>query len=316
MRGATWNSSDRSFLPAAKRYFDHQTHRYNDRGFRCVFAPASLASIQAASSSPATATKDAPFVNTLGMKFVPVPITGGPSGGQRVLFSVWDTRVQDYEWFGRGRNVDDAWTKQEKDGVPVSRGADYPVAGVSWDDAQAFCQWLTEKERVEGKLPQGMKYRLPTDEEWSRAVGLAKEEGATPKDRDGKNTVDFSWGTVFPPAMAKMGNYADTAWHEKFPKEPWMEGYVDGYATTSPVGSFAPNAYGLYDMGGNVWQWCEDLDEPRGTSHVLRGASWSGMHRGDLLSSFRCRFLSSSRFNNVGFRCVLALASAAPPAGK
>ena len=260
-------------------------------------------------ANPTTATKDAPFVNTLGMKFVPVP-------GTQALFSVWDTRVQDYEWFGRGRNVDDAWTKQEKDGVPVSRGADYPVVGVSWDDARAFCVWLTEKERVEGKLPQGIKYRLPTDEEWSRAVGLAKEEGATPKERDGKNTLDFPWGTVFPPATARMGNYADAAWHEKFPKEAWMEGYVDGYATTSPVGSFAPNAYGLYDMGGNVWQWCEDRFEPGGADRARRGASWSFSHRDYLLSSCRHHYDPYSHISDIGFRCVLAPVAAPPPGEK
>jgi len=85
-----------------------------------------------------------------------------------------------------------------------------------------------------------MRYRLPMDLEWSRAVGLAKEDGATPKERDGTNGVDFPWGIDYPPTKAKVGNYADTVYHEKFPKDRWIEGYTDGYATTSPVGSFAP----------------------------------------------------------------------------
>jgi serine/threonine protein kinase len=114
------------------------------------------------------ATKDKPFVNTLGMKFVPVP-------GTQALFSIWDTRVVDYAAYARANKVADDWTKAERDGEQVSREPEYPVVGVNWGDANAFCQWLTEKESADGKLPKGFRYRLPTDEEWSIAVGLAKE---------------------------------------------------------------------------------------------------------------------------------------------
>jgi hypothetical protein len=260
-------------------------------------------------STPANATKDAPFVNSLGMKFVPVP-------GTQALFSIWDTRVQDYAAYARVNKLDSAWTRQEKDGVPVSREPEYPVVGVSWDDANAFCQWLTEKESAEGKLPQGMNYRLPTDEEWSRAVGLAKEEGATPEERSGKNNTDFPWGIGFPPPRGEVGNYADAAFHEKFPQEKWIEGYADGYATTSPVGSFSPNAYGLRDMGGNVLQWCEDLNEPGSHERVLRGASWDLNSRGYLLSSHRAHNPPVARNDLNGFRCVLAPAASTPPSPK
>jgi len=107
------------------------------------------------SATPATATKDAPFVNSLGMKFVPVPITGGPMDGQHVLFGVWDVRVQDYGAFAKVNKVDGVWTSQQMDGVPVSREPEYPVVGVSWDDAEAFCHWLTEKERAKGICHRG-----------------------------------------------------------------------------------------------------------------------------------------------------------------
>jgi len=246
----------------------------------------------------ADATKDRPFVNSLGMEFVPVP-------GTQVLFSRWETRVKDYRAYARENNVGGAWTFQQKNGVPVSREPEQPVAGISWDDAHAFCEWLTKKESAEGKLPQGMKYRLPTDEDWSRAVGLAKEEGATPKERNGKNIVDFPWGRGWPPPKAKVGNYADIAWHEKFPKDPWLEGYTDGYATTAPVGSFEPNGYGLYDMGGNVWEWCADLYEPGSSDRVLRGASWYNYDRNPLLSSHRHPYDRTKRNLNNGFRCVM-----------
>jgi formylglycine-generating enzyme required for sulfatase activity len=104
-----------------------------------------------------------------------------------------------------------------------------------------------------------------------------------------------------------VGNYADAAWHEKFPKESWWdwEGYEDGYATTSPVGSFAPNKYGLYDMGGNVWQWCEDRYNGGATGNaVLRGAAWNST--GTPYSSARWGVPIQERREIIGFRCVLA----------
>jgi serine/threonine protein kinase len=263
-------------------------------------------------------TKDAPFVNSLGMKFVPVPIVSGPTAGQRVLFSVWDTLVQDYAAYAGAKKVDDSWTKQAKDGVPAGRELNHPVVGVSWEDAQAFCQWLTEKETAEGKLPKGLKYRLPTDEEWSWAVGLPPELGATPAEKSHKNSVDFPWGKDYPP-RGKVGNYADEAFHAKFPlkedakddwnKNRWIAGYTDGYATTSPVGSFPANAYGLYDMGGNVFQWCEDWYDASHKDRVLRGASWVGIDRYDLLSSNRCHFIPGNRNGSDGFRCVVGVSA-------
>jgi hypothetical protein len=269
-----------------------------------------------AASFLSKATKDAPFVNTLGMKFVPVPIVSGPTAGQRVLFGVWDVRVQDYAVYAGTKKVDDSWTKQQRDGVPAGRELNHPVVGVSWEDAQAFCQWLTEKEQAEGKLPKGLQYRLPSDEEWSWAVGLPPELGTTPAEKSQKNSVDFPWGKDYPPTK-KVGNYGDEAFHAKFPKDstdktkdqPWMKGYDDGYATTSPVGSFPANAYGLYDMGGNVWQWCEDWYDASHKDRVLRGASWDFNDRVNLLSSRRSHLIPGFRGHNLGFRCVVGVSA-------
>jgi len=261
-------------------------------------AGAGSAVAKRARGSPVSASKDRPFVNSLGMKFVPAP-------GTEALFCIWDTRVQDYAAYAGVKNVDDTWKKANRDGVPVSREPDDPVVGVNWEEANSFCQWLTEKETAEGKLPKGMTYRLPTDEEWSRAVGLAKEDGDTPKERNGKDQTHFPWGTEFPPAKTNVANYADTAFHEKFPKSAWIEGYSDGYATTSPVGSFPANKHGLYDMGGNVWQWCEDQYEPGQAARVERGAPWTHFRRGNILSSFRNHSEPGTRSPDLGFRCVI-----------
>src|SRR5438105_8745998 len=103
----------------------------------------------------------------------------------------------------------------------------------------AFCKWLTDKERDENLIEDRQSYRLPTDREWSTAVGLANESGATPQARDGKIKNEFPWGRQWPPPP-NAGNYG----------LPQLRG------TTMPVGSFKANSLGLYDLGGNVWEWC------------------------------------------------------------
>ena len=262
-------------------------------------------------ATPVLATKEQPFINTLGMKFVPVPET-------KVLFSIWDTRVRDYAVYAEeqeasGKTVDASWRTQSRHGVPAGREPDHPVVAVGWDEAQAFCQWLTKKEGAEGGLPEGAWYRLPSDEEWSWAVGLPPEQGATPADKSEKNSLDYPWGKEWPPSR-KVGNYADEMFHAKFPKDfqhkerdqPWIVGYEDGYATTSPVGCFPANAHGLYDMGGNVFQWCEDWFDKDQKYRVWRGGSFGNSGQRGLLSSCRDRKVPSHRGDSNGFRCVLA----------
>src|SRR5205823_2047429 len=126
----------------------------------------------AAPVSPAlpAATKAAPFVNSLGMKFVPVP-------GTPVLFCIWETRVRDYAEFAKANSPNDTWQKKMLHDIPISREPNDPVVAVNVEDSRAFCQWLTTKESAAGMLPRGAHYRLPTDLEWSAAVGLGEEEG-------------------------------------------------------------------------------------------------------------------------------------------
>ena len=229
--------------------------------------------------APASFTVGQRWTNTVGMVFTGV--AGVPA------FSIWDTRVSDYGAYAKANSgIDQRWKEPG-----FEQTADHPVVKLSWDDAQAFCAWLTKKERGEGKIKATQRYRLPTDAEWSVAVGLEGEAGGTPKDKNMKIKGVFPWGTQWPPPKG-AGNY-----NKSFG--------VDDYDYTSPVGSFAPNKYGLYDMGGNVWQRCEDWCDGEQKFRVLRGASW---YYGDpviLLSSYRYRFYPERRNYYIGFRCVL-----------
>ena len=247
---------------------------------------------------PTAATKEHPFVNTLGMKFVPVP-------GTTVLFCIHDTTNGDFRKYAEANpGVDDSWKNVGRVGdVPVSSGEDHPVVCVSWEDTKAFCAWLSMKE--------GRTYRLPTDHEWSVAVGIGDQEdpSATPVSKSQKIKDVFPWGREWPPP-AGAGNFADSEYQKKAPKEHSIEGYSDGYATTSPVMSFPPNQFGLYDMSGNVWQFCEDTINPKAKylTRVKRGGGWNVAVRERLWSSFRSDERQDERVHwATGFRCVLVL---------
>jgi len=215
-----------------------------------------------------------PWENTLGQKFVPVPETG-------VLFCIWETRVQDYWAFIQATGRE--WSK--------SGEAAHPVVNVSWDDAQAFCAWLTKKEQAEGRLGPDQKYRLPMDAEWSLAVGLGNEGSGTPQSKDAQRYGVYPWGAQWPPPSG-AGNY-------------YASSMSDSFEDTSPVGSFGANPHGIYDLGGNVWEWCEDFFNGSSGRRVLRGASFLSGGSGDLLSSRRADDAPVTRNRNFGFRVVV-----------
>ena len=278
-----------------------------------------------AKSDVTSLSPDQRRTNSLGMVFVPVK-------GTEVRFCIWETRVKDFEAFIKATSCDMGnkmmcFNRELKQGVwegynwknpGFAQGPDHPVVGVNWEDAVAFCKWLTEKERKGGVLPVG-RYRLPSDSEWSAAVGLVQERGSTPGERREKEGV-YPWGKQWPPPKG-AGNYADMTAKKKYKPDDLqtIEGYDDGYAETAPVGSFDPNPYGLYDMGGNVLEWCGywvsgDVDEYR----ALRGASWlqgdqnAQGHVSTLLSSYRVGVPLSRaaspehRGSCIGFRVVVS----------
>lgn len=278
-----------------------------------------------------SATKERPYVNSLGMKFVPVP-------GTKVLFSVWETRLKDFEEFVQRSGYDmgpgqKPWTLEPDADAPAGvrwkqaggdwrdphfpagaeQNGEHPVVCVSLYDAKAFCDWLTARERELGLLPAGAHYAVPTDEQWSVAAGKDK----------------YPWGNRWPP-RAGDGNYAGEESRIGNATERYevIEGLKDGYAWTSPVGKYRANEHGLHDMGGNVWEHCDtayrrtmNSDEARKTFpfleeekagdgipyYVIRGGSWFNTEDYGMRSLFRYRAPPVIRGSRDGFRCVLVI---------
>ncbi len=242
------------------------------------------------------------WVNRLGMRFRPVAGTG-------LLFSVWETRVRDFEVFEKETGYDatpkmyslrtELWVQAgnswRSPGFPQS--PDHPVCGVSWQDAEAFCRWLSQRE--------GKECRLPTDLEWSRAIGLPEEEGSTPEERREQFKNLYPWGTQWPPP-AGAGNYADGIAKDRFNDMQVISSYRDGFAGTAPVGSFPANQFGLYDLSGNLWEWCADWYNREQKGRVLRGGSWYS-NRPGILSSERFTLPSDLRSSRCGFRVVVVM---------
>jgi formylglycine-generating enzyme required for sulfatase activity len=168
------------------------------------------------------------------------------------------------------------------------KGNNRPVEAVSWDDAVRFCQKLSQRT--------GKNYRLPSEAEWEYAC------------RAGTKTP-FSFGDNI---TTDLVNYDGTYPYKSAPKGKYRE-------QTTDVGTFPPNAFGLYDMHGNVWEWCEDdwhenyIDAPTDGSawnsqsgsntKLLRGGSWHNFAR-FCRSAIRARYSRDYRYYNFGFRVV------------
>ena len=180
-------------------------------------------------------------------------------------------------------------------------GPEHPVLMISWQDAEAFCRWLSEKE--------GRVYRLPTEAEWEYAA------------RGGTTTP--WWSGADPATLATAANTADAPLRARVPKARWAAEWSDGFAFLAPVGSYRPNPFGLYDVTGNVWEWCHDwydadyyasspAEDPTGPEigsfRTIRGGGWFNDARQNR-SAQRIYFNPTFRYCLLsGFRVVREVA--------
>lgn len=206
----------------------------------------------------------------------------------------WNDELKKFE----GRDKKYSWTNT---GAPGQSDA-HPVTNISRADARKFCEWLAKK--VDGKIHL-REVRLPGEAEWEFACRAGTQSRFCFGDDDEK--------------LAEYANVADATWNEQFPNPRAIKAR-DGHAFAAPVGQFKPNDFGLYDMHGNVWEWCEDfygkyaaLPKERNQIQTANQGQLRAVMRGGVCyanpSDNRCAFrwlvgAGASRYGNGGFRVV------------
>ena len=226
-----------------------------------------------------------PHSSSLGQKFVSVP-------GTAVQFATTETRIGDYVTFLQSTGRSPEFTPH------FPQTADHPAVGVTLSDALAFCTWLTNQDRQKGLLTAQQQYRLPTTVEWSAAAGIARarKPGAELTAEETLNDQRrFPWGLAWPPPVGSANLAEDD-----------IPGFSDTFRFTAPVGQTQASPDGIFDLGGNVWEWTLDSDSAatRVTAR-LRGGSWAYFAEDTLRSSYLYEVPPDLKAPTVGFRLVL-----------
>ncbi len=191
------------------------------------------------------------------------------------------------------------FNSRDYDGIYLD-GEDQPVVYVNWKKATGFCKWLTEET--------GRQFRLPTEAEWE----YASRAGTVNRRYWGDDPNDE--------LACAYANIADLTTHQRY--SSWtVLNCEDGYLVTAPVGFFEPNDFGLYDMLGNVFEWCEDwydedyysrspsndpINNESGEYRILRGGGWFSRPR-SLRAAYRSGYDPEDESPNIGFRVAMSV---------
>ena len=222
------------------------------------------------------------------------PMTGkpwtSPSSGMEF---VWIDALK--IWVGKYEATNGEYRKK----VPGHDSKDYegnslngdrqPVVYINFDDAKAYAEWLTERDRAAGRLPAGYRYRLPSEQEWMTFAQCGRG-------------WEYPWGNDWPPRSGQAGNYDDET---TFDRPRVAGGYSDGHPVTCRVEDSWANPWNLYGVGGNVWECCAK-DDSGASFGAWRGASWYRFNQGGLRCSYRVVGSGSARNGSGGFRLVLS----------
>jgi formylglycine-generating enzyme required for sulfatase activity len=236
--------------------------------------------------APAVATLPPTIKNTLGMEFVLVPRGKAWLGGSRGTVGGQAVEIEHDFYLGKYEVTQEEWQKimgsnpshfKAMPGVPTETMKRFPVEQVSWRDAQLFVKLLNAHEKEAGWV-----YRLPTEVEWEYAC-----RGGPMADK-AESAFDFYLEKPTNQLLPGQANFA----RDK------------GLKRTCAVGSYAPNRLGLYDMHGNVWEWCDDAEQPGGLA-PRRGGGWK--HRADLgRASTHQMHAAGNRVSDNGLRVARA----------
>ncbi|MFA4987493.1 MAG: formylglycine-generating enzyme family protein, partial [Candidatus Brocadiia bacterium] len=299
LRGGSWDSNAQ-LCRSAFRYWFYPDYRNCDFGFRVVVTQ--MREAEKREEAPKTEEERKKEAMRDQMENAPFPLIAISPG----TFMMGSDKGSDDEkpahkvtlthaFLMGATEVTQAQYRSVTNASPSSfKGDDLPVEQVSRNDAMEFCRKLTAAERKKGNLPAGMEYRLPTEAEWEYCCRAG-------------STTTYCFGD-------DEGPLGDYAWFDKNAK-----------STTHPVGIKKPNAWGLYDMHGNVWEWCHDwyadkyqagsqtdpVGPATGDSQMMRGGSWLN-DEGYCRSANRLRGTLVSRltpdvrnYYAIGFRVVV-----------
>jgi hypothetical protein len=237
---------------------------------------------------PEISAEDAKVVAVRPGMFLTVPI----GLGENISF-VWLENLG--IWFGKYevtngqfRRFRPGHSSRSVEGFSLD-GDEQPVVYVSWEDAQRYCEWLTE--HFKNRIPQGFSFRLPTEAEWMYAASAGEHR-------------TYPWGDEWPPSY---GNYSDETARQALSQWRGIEGYNDGHAVTAPVVNSGMNELGIFGVAGNVWEWTSDWHDPeQALFKVRKGGSWDFDPRESLRIAARGLDRPTARYDTIGFRIVVA----------